>query len=329
MPRLHTMLLATLGCALSSAWSFAGSGSIYWTNFGDDNVRASNGAGTRFTTLASGLDSPFALTASATHLYWSDDETKMIRRSDLDGSNPIDFVRFSSNNSGSLGDIEVTSEYVFWTQCSGPSCSINSVKLDGSAITRTSAFSVAPSQGIGATGSRVFFPAFNSIWVHDVRTGTNTPVIEDLENTPSRVEVFNGTIYWCYLTSSELFRCNLDGTGMQLVADLVTSIDNIAVDENHLYWIAFGNAIQRSDLSGGNITELISERSIAGLAVSPFVLFPELEITKTGDMIKVSFEGLIYGSTDLAVWIKLDPQPQSPWIFTAASSPSFYRAGNR
>lgn len=247
-------------CLASPSYS-----SIIWTNFGDGTISSASNAGSGVSTIVTNVDSPFAVTSDSRHLYWADSSSNMIRRGNVDGSEALDFIFYGS---GTVSSLQVTDTSLFWTQGSGSTRSTYYSDLNGQNVTSLSIPSLSPSSGIGAIEDTIFFPSFNSISTFNASTNTTATIIDSLLSTPKDIEVAGNYIYWSYLGSDDLMRANIDGTSITKISDTGTSIDKIAVDNQYIYWIAFGNSIVRSDLDGTNQLQIHSEHSIAGLTAS-------------------------------------------------------------
>ena len=76
------------------------------------------------------------------------------------------------------------------------------------------------------------------------------------------IDTLGGKIYWC--SGSTIKRVNLDGTDIQTVAGELDSVTGIYLDVagGKIYWIDEGqDKIQRADLDGANVEDLITELS--------------------------------------------------------------------
>ena len=86
--------IVALGVGLPNAFAVP-TGTIYWTDAGNDRIQSSNLGGSGVNTLVgSGLNHPegIAIDRGAGKIYWADDGTARIQRANLDGSSVENIV---------------------------------------------------------------------------------------------------------------------------------------------------------------------------------------------------------------------------------------------
>ena len=129
------------------------------------------------------------------------------------------------------------------------------------------------------TGQQVLVPESqrpSMFWINTV-----TDKIESLEPFDAftqqvaslTVDAAGGKVYWAEHGSSTIKRANLDGTSVEVLTTLPTTLSNLVVNttDNKLYW-ADQEKIQSANLNGGNITTIIEldddiDDDIKGIAV--------------------------------------------------------------
>ena len=97
-------------------------------------------------------------------------------------------------------------------------------------------------------------------------------------------------------------RANIDGTEIMEVVDAETSIDDIAVSNEGIFWTAFNRDIYRVDHDGTNRTKVIAGFQLGGVAVSNEVVYPSLSISREADQLRIFYDGVLEGSSNLSSW---------------------------
>ncbi len=157
-------------------------------------------------------------------LYWSDQGTGKIQRSNLDGTDVQDLVTGLGMSNGIGLFVDTGSGKLYWTdQASGV---IHRANLDGGGV-------------------------------EDVVTGLDNPREITIDST-------NGKIYWTEdgPTFNKIRRANLDGTGVEdLVVAGLSSPGGIALDvaAGKMYWVDTAtDKVQRANLDGSNVEDLVT-----------------------------------------------------------------------
>lgn len=100
---------------------------IYWANsYADYTIGRARIDGTDLDqNLITGLNNPFGLAITNTHIYWSNRGTRSISRANLDGTDPeIDFIP----KAGRISSLAVDEKYIYWPAQRG----VMRTRLDGS-----------------------------------------------------------------------------------------------------------------------------------------------------------------------------------------------------
>ena len=199
---------------------------VYWTTMSTIGTADSDGDGANPKFIKKRAVAPDALAVSGNHLYWASSgnvKRGSIGRSRLDGTraNPAYLPGIRSP----LG-LAVSDSYLYWSH--------------GSKISRAKL-------GKGAARN------VSANFISGLPSGTTSLVVDSQH------------IYWIGSSTSGLAtigRANLDGSGVDsdfIAAD--ANITGLAIDSDHLYWSRTDSkttTIVRSDLAGGNITDLVT-----------------------------------------------------------------------
>ncbi len=85
---------------------------VYWVNGAGNDLKSVNLDGTGYVEIMTTLNFPVALQATSQHLYWTDFNTKKIRRADLNGGNAVDLITVGLDFYPY--DFEVTDSYIYY-----------------------------------------------------------------------------------------------------------------------------------------------------------------------------------------------------------------------
>ena len=230
-------------------------------------------------TLGDPVDEPVDNTPPAApmlKLYWTTNGE--IQRSDPDGQNIESVVTDMQNHRGIAPD--ATGDKIYWTVGSESNTpdvtpSLRSAELAGvNANIETLYRGVENPQGIAldVAGNKIYWTDTGTASIQCANLdGTNvqTLVSQGLEAPQDiALDVAGNKMYWTDAGTARIQCANLDGTNVQtLVSTGARSLQGIALDvtDGKIYWIAleatgvnaFGK-IQRADLDGSNITDVVN-----------------------------------------------------------------------
>src|ERR1043165_274526 len=215
---------------------------IYWTDTDNFVIRPAHFDGSGQQDLInSGLAFPAALRLSPASgkFYWGDASNDEIRRANLDGTTP-EFVGSTPFHRGLALD-NVNSK-IYWTTSITPSTGrIMKSNLDGSSpqvVVSSPAASFKPGNlALDLTGGKIYWTdqILNSVRRSNL-DGTN---IQDLLVTalgsPKGItlDLAGGKVYWGQDIDNEgsvtgqIYKANLDGSGRQLIADNLGSVNDL------------------------------------------------------------------------------------------------------
>lgn len=306
--------------------AFAHADTVYWANFSTKKLFLSDESVTKTKRFNANAGAEFAVTCNGSHVYWADGDSNTIKRANLDGTNATDLLIYSDIPSVSVGDIEVSDSFIFWSQTAGVDHAIYYANLDGSNIRKSSAWGVRPSTKIGVDQAQIFIPAYKSIWKHDTNTGISTQVLGGLSDSPWYIGYNNGYLYWAYSAGGKIYRAQPNDSAFQLVIEVAHPIEDFDFTSRRIY-MSSANFISSCLIDGSELrTSRLQESFIGRIGVSDEVLIPDVSIETIGGQRKVKYSGLLKRSIDLKSWEALTPQPGSPWEVPIDSPACFFRA---
>ena len=204
----------------------ASNGKVYWTEqtgASSGTINSANLDGTSVTELTSILSVPMGIAVDATgsKLYWTNARGR-IQRANLDGSG---IKNVMSDLPGPM-DIAVARGIVYWTQ------------FDATA-------------GAGNVG--IVHPTAGQRIARYISTGSDTP---------GSLVINGGKVYWTEMTgtnSGTINSANLNGTDAAQLASILAVPSGIAVDTagSKLYWTNARGRVQRANLNGSGITNVV------------------------------------------------------------------------
>ena len=250
---LKTLLLAPLGLALDVA-----AGKLYWVDAGEDKIQRSDLDGSNVEDListGSGLPYRLALDVAAGKMYWTDQGTNKIQRADLDGSNIEDLITTGlMRPSGLVLDTPRASL--------SPDPSTVAFGNDGT----WHSFTVQASEPIVVVVNPVgSTPLVES---NDIADASNECRAEAEESTARG----NGEAIYLAGCGPGKGIVELRRASNQAVLQSYTlSIEKIptpGIGAEKMYWTNRGeDKIQRSDLDGSNVEDIVTTGSPRGLAL--------------------------------------------------------------
>ncbi len=292
--------LALTACfALVSATTYADP--FYWTDPsispGSNLIRQANGDGSGVSTVVTGLQEPrgMALDLMNGQMYWADPGASAIRRTNIDGSGPLQTVAASGDGSADVA-LDVGNGKIYWTDSDntqvnngGLSGQIRRSNLDGSNVENlVSGLRNPAGIVIDPTSGRVYWTelerksdGLGSIQSANLDGSDVQILLTGVDEANGlAIDVTHGKLYWPELTTHSIQSANLDGTGLQTVLsglDNPTTID-LSVSEGKLYWTdSLGQQVSgifRASFDGSDVETLVSGVGVPwGIAHGNRILF--------------------------------------------------------
>jgi predicted outer membrane repeat protein len=244
-----------IGSADVGAYEFTDYGLI-WGDVGTDSISVATLDGNHVTEVITGLNDPtsVAIDPDTGKVYWANDGDGRIQRANLDGSGVEDIV---TGLTGPIAiDLYLAGDKIYWTDASG---NLSRANLDGSLQEVINGDPVAP------TGVAVDGPGSMVYWVDDGSDSigqtdlTGTPmadlVTSSVNNTADlSLDLINNQIYWTNMSTGQLWRANLDGSGV-VSLNVGGTPFGLALDPvgNKTYWMDSGSGeLYRVNLSDGS-----------------------------------------------------------------------------
>jgi Domain of unknown function (DUF5050)/Abnormal spindle-like microcephaly-assoc'd, ASPM-SPD-2-Hydin len=218
-------------------------------------LTATNGKRKQPTTANLALAGAGALSG---HIYWVNGNYA-IARANRDGSNPnLTFIGGDGSFFDAI-DVEVDSNYIYWTYANSFTSAIARASLDGTNQNLTFIPGVH-SAHVAVDSNYIYWADLNFGTIGRANLDGSNPnyaFITTGSNFLSGVEVDSNYIYWTNNNiSGTIGRANLDGSNPNLT--FITGANfplGVTVDSNYIYWANSTNApnaIGRANLDGSN-----------------------------------------------------------------------------
>jgi len=225
--------------------------------------------------FASGVEGAMNIAVGGGKVYWTEktgESAGTINSANLNGSNVQELASILAVPMG----IAVSGDKLYWTNSRGR---IQSANLDGSDITTVLPNLPGPMDIAVARG--------NLYWTqYDATTGTGNIGIVNPNSAqkiarytstgsdaPGSLTVSGGKVYWTEMTgdsSGTINSANLNGTNATQLASILAVPSGISVDgsRSQLYWTNSRGRIQRANLDGSKIQNVVSGLGSPGDMVS-------------------------------------------------------------
>ena len=217
--------------------------------------------------LPAGIGEPVGGTTALQRwkLYWTDESTYKIQRSNLDGSGVEDLVTTGLAWPSAIA-LDVSGGKMYWTD--GGTDKIQRSNLDGRDVEDLVTTGLAWPNGLAldVAGGKMYWMDGGTDKIQ--RSNLDGSDVEDLVTTglawPSAIalDVSGGKMYWTDGGTDKIQRSNLDGSGVEdLVTTGLRSPRGLALDMSggKMYWTDSGTAkIQRSNLDGSGVEDLVT-----------------------------------------------------------------------
>jgi hypothetical protein len=245
-----------------------GHGRMYFTlegtaanQYADGSIRycadLDQGCGTTTELFASGLGRPLALSLDASHLYWTEFTSGLVRACPRDDcSTPITI----SASSAGVFAIKAFAGVVYWTH-------IGTSQILRCGLSCPAPIEIAGSQfsprEIDVDANAVYWPVPQDpqgrVATCSIQTtcGTTPVVLATGQRAPEHVAAFGGSIYWTNLSEGSIKRCgdlvNGCGNAAITISTGTPGVLDIAVDATGTYWTdrLGGKVFRCADLVNG------------------------------------------------------------------------------
>ena len=204
--------------------------------------------------------------ASRWKMYWTDEGTDKIQRSNLDGSGVEDLVTTGLEAPESIA-LDVSGGKMYWTEQGTDK--IQRSNLDGSGVEDLVTTGLDRPDGIAldVSGGKMYWTDWGTDKIQ--RSNLDGSGVEDLISglvaSPVGIalDVAGGKMYWANAGDTDkIQRSNLDGSGIEdLVTTGLEAPSGIALDvsDGKMYWTDwYMDKIQRSNLDGSDVEDLVT-----------------------------------------------------------------------
>ena len=193
----------------------------------------------------------YGVAVDASHVYWVNNSTDSIGRSNLDGTSPNQ--SFITGGDGITG-LAVNSNHIYWTNNTGNT--IGRANLDGTGVNQSFITGATGPSGVAVDSTYIYWAnnTGNTIGraTLDGTTSVNQSFITGASG-PSGVAVDSRFVYWANSGGTTIGRATLDGTTSvnQSFITGASAPSGVAVDSSHVYWTNdSANTIGRANLDG-------------------------------------------------------------------------------
>ena len=240
-----------------------------------------------------------AVDASNGKVYWTEKtggSSGTINSTNLDDTGVTELTSILSVPMGIA--VDATGSKLYWTNARGR---IQSANLDGSGIQNVVQDLSAPTDIVLSDGYIYWTEGDNSVRRVSM---SGEKIVQDIAANLGSVgglAVGGGKVYWTEMTAAgggTINSANLDGTNFETLATLLSAPMGISVDTagSKLYWTNARGRVQRANLNGSGITnvveglgspgEIVISNSIsetaAGTPLTPPVSYAQYDVDKDG-----------------------------------------------
>ena len=240
-----------------------------------------------------------AVDASSGKVYWTEKtggSSGTINSANLDGTGVTELTSILSVPMGIA--VDATGNNLYWTNARGR---IQRANLDGSGIQNVLQELSGPTDIVVSNGFIYWTEGGNSIRRVNV---SGQKIVGDVAanlGTVGGLAVGGGKVYWTEQTGASggsVNGANLDGTNLETLATLLSAPMGISVDTagSKLYWTNARGRVQRANLNGSGITNVVEglgspgeivisnsiSETLAGAPLTPPVSYAPYDVNKDG-----------------------------------------------
>ena len=240
-----------------------------------------------------------AVDASSGKVYWTEKtggSSGTINSANLDGTGATTLASILSVPMGIA--VDATGNNLYWTNARGR---IQRANLDGSGIQNVVQDLSGPTDIVVSNGFIYWTEGGNSIRRVSI---SGQKIVGDVAanlGTVGGLAVGGGKVYWTEQTGASggsVNGANLDGTNLETLATLLSAPMGISVDTagSKLYWTNARGRVQRANLNGSGITNVVEglgspgeivisnsiSETLAGAPLTPPVSYAPYDVNKDG-----------------------------------------------
>lgn len=212
-----------------------------------------------FVLLVGQVVAVFSSSAVAQKIYWTETTSRLVRRSNIDGSEIETLIAGLNWPTGIV--IDTSTETMYFASGDG----IFRANLDGREMVRL-VQQVGMPQGlaIDSQSGSIYWAEFQSSTpfsgiLRANLDGTNVEGLIEIDSgsTGLAIDTMHGKMYWS-ISYGNIYRANLDGTDVEVIVDEIPA-SGITIDHRNekIYWAWMdGGYIQRANLDGSNVEDV-------------------------------------------------------------------------
>ncbi len=232
--------------------------SMFWINTDTDKIESLD----RFDAITNHVAS-LTVDAAGGKIYWAEHGSSrgIIKSANLDGTN-VEVLTTEPITANSL-TVDTADSKLYWIDSTQDK--ILSVNLNGENIrTIIETGNNILNFAVDAAGGKLYWTDKFSIWRVNLDGTNNEKILTNSGLYPliGGIVVTDGKIYWSERRSSvsgNIRRANLNGTDIETLATPLGNPTDIAVDtvDGKIYWLNSFGGIQRMDINGGEIENVV------------------------------------------------------------------------
>ena len=271
MFRVFRLALFVAASVLVARSNSASAAKMYWSDRVADTITRANLDGTQQEILVSNLGEPRGIEIDVVGnvLYWADNGTNKLQKSDLNGQGIVDLVTIDLNFPAGIA-ADPYGGKLYWADRSNKK--IQRSDLDGDNVEDlvtglSSPYYVA----LDLVDDHIYWTDFGTDKIQRANldgTDVTDLVTTGLETTRGiALDLGARKMYWADRGTDKIQRANLDGTQIEDLVQIVpppgvdSAVHGVALDiaNNHLYWVDNGTVkVQRSNLDGTDVVDILT-----------------------------------------------------------------------
>ncbi len=234
------------------------------------------------------------------HIYWLDDGSLAVIRSDLDGSNEQSLVPYAQVFTGFEVALDIANGHLYWIESGGGGGIVSRADLDGSNANELPAgsFATPSDMALDLVNGHIYYvdAGQNAIYRSDL-DGLNGITLfsqlGDINPFGIALDPDSQHMYFTDDVAGNVYRANLNGSNIiELVSGIGTPLHiELDLPVSQMYWIDDStNEILRANLDGSVVTSIVSTNG-APLDLALNLFDEQIYFTAASMIRRVDFDG--------------------------------------